>query len=193
MTRRRIPYWVMPVLLFLPVWAYMFQGTLEAPTDAADPLALGASLYTENGCDGCHGATGGGGIGPAFANGAIYETFPDWRDHYRWIHLGSSDWPDATYGANEKPVSGGMPGFSSLSEADLLLIVNYERHVLGGEAPEDVPDGSLIALSEAAAADQEAGYSVLVEQAIIIADADPDLDVAEEDFTVEGEGAPEAG
>ena len=40
--RRRIPFWAMPVLLALPLWAYLYQGTLEPPpTGASDPLAVG--------------------------------------------------------------------------------------------------------------------------------------------------------
>src|SRR5690606_37693924 len=42
-----------------------------------------------------------------------------------------------TYGANETPVGGGMPGFGEdqLSDHDLLFVVLHER-MLGGENPD---------------------------------------------------------
>ena len=44
--RRKIPYWAMPVLAGLPLWAYVFQATLEPPPKPDDtPIALGEELY----------------------------------------------------------------------------------------------------------------------------------------------------
>lgn len=189
LTRKRIPYWVMPVLAFLPVWAYLYQGTLEPAAEAGDPLVIGQQLY-EAQCATCHGAGGGGGVGPALSDGAIYETFPDWRDQFRWVRLGSAGWPDDTYGANNKPVMGGMPAFEALSDAEMLLILNYERSALSGEPPADSLDEGLILESELAAADEAASYAVILEEVQALLGG---TEITEEDLVIEGEGAPEAG
>ncbi len=58
-----------PSWLALPVWAYVYQGTLEPPPQPADtPIALGEELY--KGCASCHGADGGGVSGPALTGRA---------------------------------------------------------------------------------------------------------------------------
>lgn len=140
--RRKIPFWAMPVLVALPVWAYVYAGTLDPPPAGEGPVVLGEEAYAGNGCGGCHGATGGGGVGPAFTGGAIYETFPTFEQHFQWVRLGSTGWQEEvgdTYGANEQPVSGGMPGFGedTVSDADMLYIVMHERTGLGGENPSE--------------------------------------------------------
>jgi hypothetical protein len=138
--RHKIPVWVMPVLAALPLWAYIYQGTLSPPPAREGLETLGAELYSQVGCAGCHGAQGGGtGSFPGFTNGRIFETFPDWPTHFKWVRLGSNGWLDergATYGAIAKPVQGGMPAFTEgqLSDAELLYIVLHER-LLGGSNP----------------------------------------------------------
>lgn len=137
--RRKIPFWAMPVLAILPVWAYVYVGTLDPPPEGDGPAVLGEEAYA-GACAQCHGGGGGGGVGPAFTNGAIYETWPTFEDHFEWVRLGSNGWSEekgSTYGANDKPVTGGMPGFAetSLSDADLVYIVLHERE-LGGENPD---------------------------------------------------------
>ncbi len=152
--RRRIPYWALPVLAALPLWAYVFQGTLEPPpAGESDPLVLGEELFSAN-CASCHGGQGGGGVGPSFNDGAVIETWPDFNDHIEWVHLGSAGWPGDTYGAQGKPKKGGMPSFEGvLSEEEIALIVRYEREELGGGEPEP----ELVTLSEEAAASAGGG------------------------------------
>ncbi|MFP5578286.1 MAG: c-type cytochrome [Acidimicrobiia bacterium] len=138
--RRKIPFWAMPVLAALPLWAYVYTGTLSPPPAGEGPEVLGEELYAGSGCVGCHGAGGGGGVGPAFTGGAIYETFPDFQTHFEWVRLGSAGWlaeRGDTYGAPGKPVGGGMPGFGEdqLSDADLIYIILHERN-LGGANPD---------------------------------------------------------
>ncbi len=145
--RKRIPWWAMPVLAGLPLWAGVYAFTLEEPSAEADALTLGEEIYTSAGCSSCHGATGGGGSGPAFAGGAIGETFGDFNEQIEWVKLGSAGWPEATYGDADTPVGavGQMPAFEgSLSEEELALVVRYEREVLGGLEPEP----ELVALTE---------------------------------------------
>ena len=136
--RRKIPFWAMPVLAIIPVWAYVYVGTLSPPPEGEGPEVLGAELFAGNGCGGCHGAGGGGGVGPAFTGGAIYETFPAFETHMQWVHLGSAGGETEvgdTYGATDKPVGGGMPAFDQLS--DQFFVVYHERLGLGGENPSE--------------------------------------------------------
>jgi mono/diheme cytochrome c family protein len=154
--RRRVPYWAMPVLAMMPLWGYVFVRTLEPPPSGeTDPFVLGAEVYTR--CSSCHGGGGEGGAGPAFADGAVQESWPDWRDHAMWVRLGSDGWPADTYGANDTPKAGGMPAWA-LTDPELAQVVLHER-VLGGEEidleSEDYAD--LIAIAEGEMTFAEAG------------------------------------
>src|SRR3546814_19422185 len=53
--RRKIPFWAMPVLAALPLWAYVYTGTLSPPPAGEGPEVLGAELFAGSGCVGCHG------------------------------------------------------------------------------------------------------------------------------------------
>ena len=68
-------------------------------------VALGQQVYSGSAaCAGCHGANGGGGVGPAFIGGDLYTTFPTCSDHAKWIELGSAGWQNEvgpTYGAED--------------------------------------------------------------------------------------------
>jgi mono/diheme cytochrome c family protein len=138
--RKRIPAWAMPVLLLLPIWAWVYALTLDpASTGEESILDIGEAGY--GACAACHGAGGDGGTGPAFADGAVLETFPTINDHVRWVALGSSGWQAEVgdvYGADEKPVGGSgnvMPAFASLAPEELLAVVIHERVAFGGEDP----------------------------------------------------------
>lgn len=105
-----------------------------------DFIAMGGELY--NGapaCDGCHGANGEGGVGPAFAG--VVTTFGSCADHIEWVTLGTSGFQAEgrpTYGDTNKPVGGGgtMPPFgASLSEEQLAAVVAFERVRFGGADP----------------------------------------------------------
>ena len=136
MKRKRIPGWAIPVLALLPFWAVIYAGTLsEADTGEAGPLEHGGEIYAER-CASCHGATGGGGVGPALSGGGLLETFTNPADQLAWVALGSDRWPDGTYGDTGNPVEGGMPAFQdALTPEELMDVVRYEREVLSGEDP----------------------------------------------------------
>jgi mono/diheme cytochrome c family protein len=145
--RKRIPYWAASVLAALPLWGYVYVRTLEPPpAGESDPLTLGTEVYTAN-CATCHGGTGGGGAGPALADGAVMETWPDWRDHAAWVRLGTEDWPGATYGANAKPTGGGgtMPGWPTLTDQEIAQVVLHERELGGEDVAEDGENAEEIA------------------------------------------------
>ncbi len=148
--RRKIPFWALPVLAALPLWAYVYHGTLSPPPAGAGPAVLGAEGFAANGCSGCHGAGGGGGVGPAFTNGSIYQTWPKFEDHFKWVRLGSAGWAAQegdTYGANNKPIaaSGGRCrafGEDTLSDSELIFIILHEREDLGGRGPQRQRQGA---------------------------------------------------
>ena len=133
--RKRIPVWAIPVLAGLPVWAALYVGTLEPQTSAAsDPVTAGAAIYAER-CASCHGANGGGGVGPALDGGSVVEAFADPADQVEWVAGGSEAFLEAgVYGDDGRPVNGGMPGFGgTLTTEELVAVVAYERVSLSGE------------------------------------------------------------
>ena len=120
-----------------------FEGTGVASSSTVNYVALGQQVYSgAAACAGCHGANGGGGVGPAFIGGELYTTFPTCSDHAKWIQLGSAGWQSEvgpTYGAEDKVSIGGMPGFQGkLTEDELYAVVVFERVVFGGGQTEEV-------------------------------------------------------
>ena len=111
----------------------------EYGSSSVDFLALGSGQYS--GCVACHGGNGEGGVGPAFTGGAVLATFPTGtcNEHVEWIRLGTSGWPDDTYGATNKPVGGGgnMPAFGNLTDEQLAAVALYERVQFGGQPLEE--------------------------------------------------------
>jgi len=141
LTRKKIPVWAVPVLLFLPFWAIIFAGTLESPERDSEIIALGREVYEGNGgCAGCHGAEGGGGIGPALADGEVLNSFADWQDHVIWVVNGSP--PAGQVYNDEGDIStAGMPANGDkLSAREILAVVYFERVELGGAAEADLHD-----------------------------------------------------
>ena len=140
LARNKIPYWVMPVLLFLPIWAFMYIGTLEDPTRAATGiLADGAEVYAQQ-CAVCHVAGGGGaGSGPQLNGGEVLVTFPDdpeylgLAQHIAWVARGTDGTGEGNpYGAAERGRVAGwfanMPGHhDELTATEILAVVLYER------------------------------------------------------------------
>jgi mono/diheme cytochrome c family protein len=142
--RKRIPFWAMPALALLPLWAFVYANTLEKPAaEQTGPLAAGAKIYQQ--CASCHGASGEGGVGPSFQNGVLATEWPKFQDQIRWVSLGSAGWPGDTYGATSKPKKGGMPAWASqLTPLQIAEVVRYEREVLSGLPPEP----ELVAITE---------------------------------------------
>jgi hypothetical protein len=101
-----------------------------------DFMAEGEAIFAAapGACAGCHGATGGGGVGPALTG--VVTTFSACADHLEWVRLGSQGMKDAgetTYGDSNKTINGGMPTFgTALTEEQLASVVTYERVRFGG-------------------------------------------------------------
>ncbi len=156
----RYPAWLAAVLVVIPLVAALYVVVIpnQPSCGSAGQLAIDPATGLAANCDGsafgeheasnvlfggeifaascavCHGATGAGGVGPALAGGAVLETFPSCESHIEWVTLGSAGF--TTYGAQNKPVAGGMPAFGSLNETELAQVVLYERVELGQEDEE---------------------------------------------------------
>jgi len=99
-------------------------------------IAIGRDFYPQ--CAACHGEGGGGGVGPAMTGGAVLATFPQCSDHVEWTRLGSAGWlaeRGSTYGAQNRPVAGGMPGYTTVDPETVLAVVIYERVQFGQQTP----------------------------------------------------------
>lgn len=159
--RRRYPVWLAAALVIIPLVAVLYLVVVpngprcgSAGQLAVDPetgqavgcdgaaygvgemnaFAAGEAVYQAS-CAVCHASDGSGGAGPAMSGGAVLVAFPEDTcvDHIKWVALGSTGWPESTYGANGKPVAGGMPGFeTSLLEEEIAQVVLYERVAFGG-------------------------------------------------------------
>jgi mono/diheme cytochrome c family protein len=140
--RKKPPIWASAVLVALPLWAFLYVAMLgETVVEQVGALAFGQEIYEgKGGCAACHGATGGGGTGPAFSGGEIVLTFPDLEEHEIFVQEGAIGRVGDSYGdpdreGGQRTVDlGAMPAFGeSLSESELFAVVRYEREVLGGE------------------------------------------------------------
>lgn len=140
--RKKVPVWMAPVAIFIPLWAFMVFGTLEEPTrEAEGPIAAGGEVYAN--CASCHGAGGGGGTGYPLNDGEVIRTFPNVSDHVAWVVNGSPA-AGVAYGNPDRPggqrisgtFGGPMPNFQSLSPTEIMEVVLYERvtHGLQSEA-----------------------------------------------------------
>jgi mono/diheme cytochrome c family protein len=132
-----IPFWMMPILLLLPLWGIAYMGAFgERAATNLTPAQIGAQVYTSS-CASCHGARGEGGVGPALAEGQSKQTFPNEPDHATWIREGSSSKKGQPYGDPARAggqriaSTGGMPAFGGqLTDAQITAVVTYERESL---------------------------------------------------------------
>ncbi len=162
-----LPRWLAALFVIIPVFAIGYALFLpngpncgDAGSLAVDPVtglavncdgsqfgsefvdffAIGAEIYESAGCTACHGPAGAGLANfPAFTGGQLLATFPQdaCAEQIEWIALGTTGWPEATYGATGKPVGGSgavMPGFgTTLSAEEIAAVALYERVGFGGE------------------------------------------------------------
>lgn len=134
--RNRVPMWVMPVLIALPFYGFLYAGAFgqrghdEAPTG----VELGRQIFASAGCSGCHGGAGEGGVGPKLAGDEVELTFPEPADQVAFVKSGSTK--GQPYGSPDRPdgqrvAKGGMPSFGgTLSDAEIEAVVLYEREEL---------------------------------------------------------------
>lgn len=113
---------------------FVRSGSVGKGPANALPAALGTDGKAVYGgkCASCHGASGGGGVGPKLAAGAVITTFPDPVDQVRWVLLGSAQGA-AIYEKAGKKAVGGMPTFAgTISITEVVEAVLYERQNISG-------------------------------------------------------------
>ena len=121
-TRKKVPVWIVPVLIFLPFWAIFYVGYLENPPAAPEGLAYeGAEIYSGQ-CAGCHGGGGGGGSGRQLNGGEVLLTFPSLASgasydglagHLHWVANGTAGSQAEgllVYGDPDRPGGAHAPG-----------------------------------------------------------------------------------
>ncbi|MDE0066131.1 MAG: hypothetical protein OXN44_04570 [Acidimicrobiaceae bacterium] len=197
LNRKTIPYWVMPVLLFLPIWAIYYVGYLERPP--ADPEGLlfeGGEVYAEV-CASCHGGTGSGGTGRQLNGGEVLLTFPGdaasydgLAGHIAWVANGSdqteiTEGPvygdPARVGADSPRTVGSfgaaMGNFAeSLTVEELAAVVYYER-VAHGDLDDEAAALELEVLEEFVHINDAAGVGNLA-LGVSVAEVSAQLDEA---------------
>ena len=152
--RKKVPVWALPVIALLPLWAFLYVGSLSQPeVEVEGQLALGETIYAQ--CAGCHGAGGGGGAGRQLSNGEVLATFPTIDGQLEFVAVGTAGFQGKPYGNPDRAGGqhiggsyGNMPAFiGTLTPEELLAVVRHERETLGGEmVPADQigPDGELL-------------------------------------------------
>ena len=136
--RSGIPYWMMPILLILPLWGIVYLGAFgEVKQAEVSPEQLGQQVYARA-CASCHGGGGEGGVGPKLQGGESLKTFPNEADHIAWVEQGSATKRGQPYGdpgregGQRMAASGGMPGFAGqLTPDEIAAVVLHERQGLG--------------------------------------------------------------
>lgn len=195
--RKTIPYWVMPVLLFLPIWAIYYVGYLERPP--ADPEGLlfeGGEVYAEV-CASCHGGTGSGGTGRQLNGGEVLLTFPSdaagydgLAGHIAWVANGSDQteitegpvYGDPARTGTDSPRTVGSFGAAmgnfteSLTVEELAAVVYYERVAHGG-IDDETAAHELEVLEEFVHINEEAGVGNLA-LGVSVAEVSAQLDEA---------------
>ncbi len=173
--RPRIPFWAVPVLALLPLWAIAYALTLDRPTPTEPaPLELGAQVYDRS-CAFCHGATGDGvGATPALVGDhAAPLVFPTPAEQVAWVALGTNGYQAAgrdTYGSGSpRPVGGAgvMPSWAdSLTPEQLMSVVLHERSTLNDESFDAATweDGFESTLGELLPPDRVAEYVAVLEE-----------------------------
>ena len=135
----------MATLSLMPIWGFIYVRALtDGPTVVEGPLGEGVAVYSN--CASCHGSDGGGGVGYAFTNGEVLQTFPRIADQVRWVYYGTEGYnaenipvygdENREGGAHVTGESGVMPAFGTqLTGAEIVAVVCHERYTLGGADP----------------------------------------------------------
>jgi mono/diheme cytochrome c family protein len=103
------------VLARVGVGVFVIMLFANEPGTPAAARSPGAQLFQAN-CASCHGADGGGGLGPQLTGGVAVRGFPNENDQITFVTNGR----------------GNMPGFGiMLTAAQIRQVVEYTRTALG--------------------------------------------------------------
>jgi mono/diheme cytochrome c family protein len=112
------------------------KGELKNPyTDNAEAIKEGRGFFLSFSCNGCHGGTGGGGIGPPI-NNVVWVYGSDDDTLFRLITLGSDELQKQGYfRKGMENVVAPMPPVGQLvkSDEDLWKIIAFIRSVYTGD------------------------------------------------------------
>jgi mono/diheme cytochrome c family protein len=170
--RKRVPVWALPLVVFLPIWALGFAGTMQLPPVEDTLLDDAAALYA-TGCASCHGGGGGGGVGYPLSGGEVLATFPEAIDQIVFIARGTQGTGTGTpYGDPDRPggphVAGAlglMPAFAGTwSLQEIEMVTFHERAILSGE---DMTDAGYQAWMEDMRHDIDAGTETAVTDEVL--------------------------
>jgi hypothetical protein len=141
-TRKKIPFWAMPVLGLLPVWAFIYAESMSPPEiRLTGPLAEGETLFGQ--CSSCHGDTGGGGIGYQLSEGEVIKSFATFESQLEFISKGNVAFAGKPYGTGrhiggQRGAAGTMPAWlntepgGQFTKAEVIAVVCHERFTLQG-------------------------------------------------------------
>ncbi len=174
--RKTVPVWILPVLLFLPIWGIYYVGYLERPPAAPEGLLFeGGEVYAES-CASCHGGGGGGGSGRQLNRGEVVATFPagdgaydGLAGHLSWVINGTEGTLNnegANYGAPSREGGprgvgsfGAMAGFGASLDLESLVAVVFHERVAHGQLDDEAAERELRVLEEFILIREEAGAS----------------------------------
>lgn len=112
------------------------KGQMQNPfKDDSKAVDEGHKLYMAAGCNGCHGGTGGGGMGPPLSN-SVWIYGDDDETLFRLIALGTDELKAAGYSRKgTENVVGPMPPFKDIvkSEDDMWKIVTWIKSLHAGK------------------------------------------------------------
>ncbi len=172
--RKTVPVWILPVLLFLPIWGIYYVGYLERPPEASTGLLFeGGEVYAES-CSASHGSGGGGGSGRALNRGEVDTTFPTGEGdydglagHLSWVINGTEGTganegtnygaPDREGGPRGVGSFGAMAGFGATLDLEALVAVVYHERVAYGQLDDEAAQRELAVLEEFILLREEAG------------------------------------
>jgi len=102
---------IVEVLALVGVVVFVVMLFANEPGGTNTPASPGAALFAAN-CARCHGADGGGGLGPQLSDGHVVKAFPNVDDQITFVTRGRD----------------GMPAFAdTLSPAQIKQVVQYTR------------------------------------------------------------------
>ena len=130
-------------LLAVPLWAvFMFNAYATQRSLVQSPAEIGAAIYASSNCVTCHLSNGagkeGGGVGRPLYNGNAEKTFPDPLQQVAFVKHGScgvgTPYGNPNREGGQHKAIGGMPAFAStLTDQEILYVIQYERSVLSNK------------------------------------------------------------